>query len=259
MTGNYKTIRMIVSKMAASRKTTAPKAEDEVSWPEEKQSSREVTQSLSDLEKKEDIVATPTDDRIIDETIISKGEQNEQDMEPQTPQQNQPSSFGLEMKEQPRGGRNWFLIIGIVLLIIALAGGGYFFYQNMNKSADEAEATPSESPFVVMASPAPSPSPVSLAPEIDRSEWTLEVLNGTGQSGLAADVKTKLEDMGYTVSKIGNAAETDTTKILVNKKMADQQDTLLEDLKDEFNVDEAGVLTDSSASARIIIGKDYLK
>jgi hypothetical protein len=244
--------------MAVKKPPTTLPEDNEVSWPEEKQTASPQVEEEVEAAPTDSTLGQDTDRELGVESTEENTETNKQNMEPQQPQQNQPSSFGLEMKEQPRGGRNWVLTAGIILLVIALAGGGYFLYQNMN-SSDSVDATPTESAFVVIASPAPSPSPDAMSPEIDRSEWSLEVLNGTGKSGLAAEVKTKLEDMGYTVSKVGNAAEADTTKILVNKKMADQQDALLADLKDEFNVETAGVLSDSSASARIIIGKDYLE
>lgn len=227
--------------MAAPKDSTAPKSE-EVSWPEEKPSYAKASEGEP----------VETENKIINDSI----------MEPQQPQQSQQSpentSFGLEMKESNRGGRNWLLIIGVVLLLLALLGGGFFFYKNMN-SGEVVSATPTESPFA-MATTAATPLPsVPPASKIDRASWDLEVLNGTGKSGLAATVKAKLEDMGYTVSKVGNAPDATVTKILVNKKMAADQDALLADLKSEFNVDTAGVLSDSSASARIILGKDYLK
>ncbi len=233
-----------------------PEDESEVSWPEEKVVNQNPVPEDSILGRETDQelkVNNPEDLNLPKENPMEA----KTDMEPQQPQTHQPSSFGLEMKESPKGGRNWLLISGVILLLIALAGGGYYFYNSMNSSS--VEATPTESAFVVITSPVPSATPEAMAPEIDRSLWTLEVLNGTGKTGLAADVKAKLEDMGYTVSKVGNATESETTKIFVNKKMADQQDAFLADLKGEFNVDTAGVLSDSSASARIIIGKDYLK
>lgn len=230
--------------MAAPNKKTASDSEEEVSWPEEK------PVKVKSIEDRVESIETQEENKIIDESI----------MEPeQSQQQNQNSNFGLEMRESKSGGKNWLLIIGLVLLVVAIAGGGYFFYKSSMTSNEEIEATPMESPFT-LATPASSPiANNDLDIEIDRASWNLEVLNGTGKTGLAASVKEKLEEMGYTVSKTGNAPDAATTKILVNKKMSADQDALLADLKDEFMVETAGVLSDSSASARIVLGKDYLK
>lgn len=97
-------------------------------------------------------------------------------------------------------------------------------------------------------------------PTLDKSKWTFEVLNGLGVAGAALSAAKKLEGLGYTVIKIGNAdKQTFTlTELSVVKDKFDQAEFLLEDLKTEFpTATLSGELTsDSTASARIIVGKE---
>ena len=94
----------------------------------------------------------------------------------------------------------------------------------------------------------------------DRSEWTFEVLNGSGVAGCAGKAAKKLESLDYTVIEIGNAdKQTYTlTEVSVVKDKLDQTEFLLEDLKNEFpTATLSGELTsDSTASARLIIGRE---
>ncbi|OGH20639.1 MAG: hypothetical protein A3D74_04255 [Candidatus Levybacteria bacterium RIFCSPHIGHO2_02_FULL_37_13] len=96
-------------------------------------------------------------------------------------------------------------------------------------------------------------------PSLERSEWTLEVLNGSGIAGAATKISRTLESLGYKVIKTGNAKDDTYTTIhvLIDKAMMDQAELLLADLKDTLpTATLSGELTDSTASARIIIGKE---
>lgn len=96
-------------------------------------------------------------------------------------------------------------------------------------------------------------------PTLDKSEWTFEVLNGSGVAGAALNAAKKLESLGYKVIIIGNADEQTftLTELSVAKDKFDQADLLLEDLQAEFpSATLSGELTDSTASARIILGKE---
>lgn len=113
-------------------------------------------------------------------------------------------------------------------------------------------------------SPEPTSTPVSspsATPKITlvRSDWSLEVLNGSGVSGAAKKVADKLIALGYQVVKTGNADRDDytNTQILVKKELLERIDLVIADLKDTAKIASvAGELNDSTASARIIIGKE---
>lgn len=75
-------------------------------------------------------------------------------------------------------------------------------------------------------SPPPTESPTRDVPEpLDPSEITLQVLNGTEVSGLAADTAEILEQAGYDVSTIGDAqtAYETTTLFYKPKRKVDAQ------------------------------------
>ena len=90
----------------------------------------------------------------------------------------------------------------------------------------------------------------------DKSQWTFEVLNGSGVAGAAASAAKKLEEADFTVVKTGNADKVyETTLVFISRDNLNQSDWLLESLKDEFaSASVAGELKDSTATARMIVG-----
>lgn len=94
-----------------------------------------------------------------------------------------------------------------------------------------------------------------------RSEWTFEVLNATGVEGKEAQAAGKLESLGYRVVKIGKSDTiSEVSQLFVLPDKLTKADLLLEELKGVFGVTSvAGALSDSPASARIVLGKDYVK
>src|SRR5574342_458273 len=93
------------------------------------------------------------------------------------------SSFTQDT-EQPSKGNNllFFVIVVLVTFIIGISAIGGFYYFT-NKSALNPAPTPTGVPTVI---PSPTENPVDL------SEYSVEVLNGSGVSGVAAKLKTQL-------------------------------------------------------------------
>lgn len=173
---------------------------------------------------------------------------------PQTPDKAEVEKPSIEVIEEGpvEKSRKKLYIVGGLILTIALLVSGYFFLQA--RSQPKEEKTPASS---IEQSPSPSPTQVPK-PTIDRSQWPFEVLNGSGVTGVAAKAAEKLEALGYTVVKIGNANRDDYEGdvLLVTKSMRDETNLLLEDLKKEFAIATvSGELKNSTASARLIIGK----
>lgn len=140
------------------------------------------------------------------------------------------------------------LLLIILILIIAT---GFFIFKN-NSSIKKVVVGPTPAPT---STPQLSPTPSPLV----RSQWSFEVLNGSGTTGLAKKIGDKIKDLGYQVVKTGNADKDDypKTQILVKKEFSDKVDLLVADLKDIIKIASyAGELKDSTASARIILGKD---
>lgn len=105
------------------------------------------------------------------------------------------------------------------------------------------------------------PSAVPLQ-AFDRSKWKLEVLNGSGVSGLAKRISEKLTGLGYSVVKTGNADSDgyEKTEIAVKKGFEAQVSGLIGDLKDAVKIASlSGEFSEGNAAARIILGKDVVE
>lgn len=144
-----------------------------------------------------------------------------------------------------------FVVLAVIIL--ALVAGGFLLRKNIKKVLQPGAVQPSPSMVAQTAQPTPTP------PALVRSEWTLEVLNGSATAGLAKKVAVKLEALGYPVIKTGNADKSSyaQTEILVKKELADKVGLVIADIKEVVKIaSQAGELKDSTASARIILGKD---
>lgn len=161
--------------------------------------------------------------------------------------ENKPSPFYPPPEEKSKKAVILILTIFIGALII-----GFLFIRSRIKSLVTEEASPT--PF---ATPTLTPTPTS-SPLI-RSDWSLEVLNGSGVSGLAKKIASELRDLGYPVVKVGNADQQtyQTTEIFVRSELMDKIDLVVADLRDIVKIASvSGELEEGTASARIILGKD---
>lgn len=141
--------------------------------------------------------------------------------------------------------------------MILLLAGGYFA-----KVRNVIQPTP-----VITPAPIPTPAPTSQ-PVLNRSDWSLEILNGSGVTGAAKKLADKIQPLGYPVVKTGNADKDNysRTQILVKKSLQDKVELIIADLKDIIKIASVAGdlpaggqgLKDSTASARIIIGKDNI-
>ena len=97
------------------------------------------------------------------------------------------------------------------LLVVGAIALGLFVLSKGFPTGDSAPAsTPPQEETTLTTdptSPAPTDQPTRNVPQpLDASEITLQVLNGTDQTGLAAETAEMLEEAGYQISTIGDAA-----------------------------------------------------
>ena len=89
----------------------------------------------------------------------------------------------------------------------------------------------------------------------ESKEITIELLNGTGDKEILTEVKEKLKEKGYVVSKSGTTSSTDKTTIINRTSQSNQK---AKDIKQLLGV---GTITSGSDNTKvdftIIIGKDY--
>lgn len=137
--------------------------------------------------------------------------------------------------------------LSLTLMIFLISGLVFVFYLKNS-------ITKKVSPIQLTVETASPPS----APVFDKSEWFLEVLNGSGISGAAKKSAEKLAGAGFKVIKIGNADKSNypQTEVFIAKNHLDQTALLMKELDQVLNeATFSGELKDSTASAKIIIGK----
>ncbi len=115
--------------------------------------------------------------------------------------------------------------------------------------------THSSTIFVPTLSNKPVPT-LSPTPTVSKSSITFEVFNATGVSGLAAKDAQELTSAGYTVLTVGSKKRQTATQLFVAGSVpAASLNELLADTSSLFSIASVtGVLTDSTASARLILG-----
>lgn len=148
------------------------------------------------------------------------------------------------------------LYIIVAIIIIGLATVSVWIFMNFNKNKGAAEKKPETTQ---QQTSAPVVTEVKESEgTFDRSQISLEVLNGSGIAGAAKKVADSLSALEYQIVKVGNAQEnSQTSQIFVSIDLEKFQGEFLKDL--DGIVEEAtisGKLEDSTASARIIIGKN---
>ena len=150
---------------------------------------------------------------------------------------------------QPKGVSKLPLII-VGLLILLLIGGGGYLIRGKFSQAPPQPPTQLETPLIV-TSIEPSPQIV------DRSKYTLRILNGTSRSGLAGSVSAKLKDLGYIIDKTGNATQSGFPQTLIRVKLnlAELVSQLIKDLSPDFDAKEDTELPSSdTVDSEIILG-----
>lgn len=173
-------------------------------------------------------------------------------------EQNQPVSPAPIYQESQDKNAKWLWLLIFLIILGALA---FAFFRGIGPFE-------SISPFAKgQASPTPSPSPIALsspaaeespATDLDRSEVSVRVLNGSGVSGKAASVRDFLEELGWTVDSIGNADADDyaTTEVRYKEEFEDFADLIVEDLSSDYDASASTDTLDSTASAdiEVIVG-----
>lgn len=165
-------------------------------------------------------------------------------------------SIGQPLNRKSGSSKKTFFLI--IILLLVLLGGGFLILKSRGMLGNlmgtpKPTPTPTETP-----EPTPTPNP------LNKEEWRFEVLNGSGETGLAKKVADKIKEQGYIVTKTGNADKTsyEKTQLFALKDLEGKVDLVVADLKDIIKIASfGGELTpakDSTASARIILGKDSI-
>jgi hypothetical protein len=160
-----------------------------------------------------------------------------------------PASFYLSVARAAGGA---LVVLGIVV-VIALAATG------SNKGTPQAKTTTKPRTTATVTHPpttsaTASPSPTARAPK----DITVNVLNGTGRSGLAKRVAGTLTDDGYNVKTIGNAPQLQSaTTVYYRPGHQAEARALLRQHPDLGKIAPATSSTPTNAFITVILGNDY--
>lgn len=167
-------------------------------------------------------------------------------------------------------------VVGIVITAIILATVGAVFYFRVKNTKENLEnnliaVVPNEEDSgdeVIEEQPSQKGSDngddqsgnaglvVVQNEQLERGEISLEIFNGTDVVGLAAKTADTFQRLGYEITEIGNANDTSGNQLYVNPEFKGKVSVLMEDVEKEFDITSvSGDLTDSEASARIILGE----
>lgn len=155
--------------------------------------------------------------------------------------------------------------LGIFALSFAISFGIMYGGSYLKASGWKIPALPQLSEKMASKpTPKPTVKPVKTptpTPEIDRATLKVKVLNGGGVPGKAGEVKTILQDAGYTDIVTANADAFDfaKTEVQLSKKATDALPLIKKDLADYVKIVDAKTISDTDETADIIItiGEDF--
>lgn len=214
---------------------------------EPKEEIEEKEDSSEKEEEKKDII----DERVDSEEEIRDVDEQDRDKREEINSTFSAAEFGLADNKSSRG-KNIILFLVVFLLVAIISALFYLFSAGIlkiEKPQENVEITPTQSP-------SPTPTPV----EFDRAELSIQILNGSGESGVAASMETFMEDLGYENLEIGNADNSDyeNVTIQIKEEYEDLAQLIDEDLASDYTVnsDYEILEDDSEYDVVIIVGSE---
>jgi hypothetical protein len=165
-------------------------------------------------------------------------------------------TYDVETKEK-KNFLGYFMLIAIISFIIGLLSmAGINYFNQKTQDQDNSKKTAVTTKLSPTNTPSPTPEPLDL------SKYNIKILNGSGVTGAASELKESLAGEGFTVITTGNAATSNYTgtTVLAGK---DIDPKYLEKLK-SFLSQSYTLASDSAApdgatagaDVTIIIGKN---
>ncbi len=157
--------------------------------------------------------------------------------------------FLIESKNLQESKKNNSLLI-ILVLVILMIGCLSFFYFKVNTTSTLKTAITPTAPT--------STTPTTIKKIINKADYKITILNGSGKTGEASALKNILEKSGFLVDKTDNADNSDYQKTLIlttNNVPADYINELKIILSKIYEVDEKISSGGAGVDVEIIIGK----
>lgn len=163
-----------------------------------------------------------------------------------------------DSNEQPLKSKQKTVVSIIIIIIVLLGLTGFYLYKEKMKTIIPAK----QQTTVVAVNPTGIPTPTSsdagVSPSAIRSQYTIEILNGSGREGEAGKLREQLTAEGFVVDAVGNADDSEHLKTEIRyKKQIDKEyilllDNYLETLYSTIRGEE--VTPDNEADVIIVVG-----
>lgn len=162
-----------------------------------------------------------------------------------TETENPPTPPSPEANSSPR--RYLFPLLVVIILLTLVTAGGFYVASNSTKEVPVETQVPTETP-----TPTPTPTPPS------KESLQIEVQNGSGIPGHAAEIQTLLNEAGYPNVDTGNASNYDSTSTVIQLRssLPDSVFTDIQAVLTDYNVtkDPEPLADDANLDLIIIIG-----
>lgn len=155
-------------------------------------------------------------------------------------------SFRNEELHPKKKGKLIPILLFIIMFLAAAVGALYFLTSPYNTFIRKVEPTPTPAPIV--AEPTPE--------EVDLTAYSIQVLNGSGIAGEAANAQSSLQDAGFKVPEIGNAPDSnfEDTQIAAKSNVSKEFiKKLQESLETNYGVSSEILELDDSDPSDVVV------
>lgn len=201
---------------------------------------------------------------VVEEVEVEETPDKSQDVVPETEEVNEEKTETPKTEEvseitdneddlEDKPNYLW-IIVPTALLVGALVGGLITYFSGISNMGT-VEVTPSP---IATSTPQEDGNPQTTATpssNLKRDSLKVQVLNGSGVSGLAGKVKAMLEGLGYESIVVGNASSSDfeKTEVAIKESKKEYLDLVIKDLSSDYEAVEAEKAVPASSSYDVVI------
>lgn len=186
---------------------------------------------------------------------LEEAEDQQQTAVPEEPTSTPTLEPAPKMPELIRENKSSKLVVLLPIIILVLVFGGAIFYRDKLLAKFMSVTNPPKQ-VAVEVTPTPSPTPTPVT--VDRSKFTVRVLNGTPTTGAAGVLADKLKAKGWLIDRTGNATSSAILESFIRGKPGtdDAIKTLLADVSDYAAASSSSSLKSTDkADLEFVIGK----
>ena len=173
------------------------------------------------------------------------------------------------IQTESKPGRKWhFNLLYLILPLVAIGilAAAYFFWPTfkdrfltknetpniVSQKESTSSAEKKEAPETEKTQVTPSSKP---KPKVNKKDYTIKILNGSGQEGVADQARDFLISKGYVVGEVDNADNFNYTKttLRIKKSKATISDLLTKDLKERYSITVGSSLSEGEQFDVVII------